>query len=147
MSSVTDPEVRATVPELANARVRAGRVRAQWLLKLESGQVSPGALLAAAHAPGGRPLMALRLKQVLFHMPGLGTDRALAVLRELRVRCCVPEDRLDAELNVAWLVKGQPATRASRLNALAEAIVRQRDGFDACTVGAFPYRPLGVKSG
>lgn len=129
--------------ELAEARRRAGRMRARWLMALETGEATPHQLLVAATREGGEPLRALRLRQLLAHQPGWTRTMVDAVIAELRVRTGVAADVPDRRLNVHWLVLAPWRDPSVRLTALATAMVRQTSGLGTPGhVGGFPYGRL-----
>lgn len=129
--------------ELAEARRAAGRLRARWLLALEKGQATPYELLEAATREGGRPLQALRVRQVLSHVPGWSRTSVDAVMHDLREATGVGADVPDRDLNVRWLVLARRVDEGSRLTALSTAMVRQRgDLGQPGRVSGFPYGPL-----
>ena len=129
---------RRIVPirELSAARDAARRMRAAWLVGLHERKAAPVDLIGAASQPGGKPLRAVRLTELLSvrHTPGERNLR-LALLRR---GLSVPSGILDKSLTVGWLLKG--GTRPHhRLAAFVEAEqmtgLRERER----TMTTFPF--------
>lgn len=148
MTKVTDEGVRRSPDELAEARRRAGRMRARWLLALERGEATPYELMVAATREGGQPLRALRLRQMLAHVPGYTRTGVDAVLAELRSAAGVSPDTPDGSLNIRWLLMAPRTVPGARLTMLATAMLRQRGGLEGPGhVSGFPYGSLGERRG
>lgn len=91
------PLARATV-----ALGAARRQRAEWLIGLDAGLVTPTDVVVHAATEPGRALRRLTLRQVLTSRPGWGPARAGEVLTRLRRLTGTPDD--GPALTVGWLV-------------------------------------------
>lgn len=144
MSTPTPPANVPSPEVLAHARVDAGRMRAQWLLALSGGRATLHQLLVAATREDGKPLRALRLRQVLASQPGWSMAKSDAVLREMRMLAAVEPVAPNSSLNLYWLLDNRAAP-GRRVTWLAGAILKQQLPYaSAVGVSGFPYGDLGT---
>lgn len=98
MTVINGPRVEVAQAAAAAAR----RVRAEWLLAVAGGLVTPTDVLRAATGQDGGPLLRLRLSQLLRAQDGWGTARVRRVvdrIAELAAASVPP-----ARMTVGWLL-------------------------------------------
>ena len=116
------------------AKKRAARMRAEWIISLYEGYISTTDLITAACVGGNQPLLRLTLRQILANQPGWGevrTNRTLAALRGLLGLTTTGARRL----TIAWLVDARVGGR--RVQAWADCL----DDKSNPPWPGFPYAP------
>ena len=116
------------------AKKRAARMRAEWILSLHEGYISTTDLITAACVDGNQPLLRLALRQILINQPGWGevrTNRTLSALRGLLGLNATDTRRL----TIAWLVDARTGGR--RVQAWADCL----DSKSNSPWPGFPYAP------
>lgn len=122
---------------LRQARQEAARIRAVWLTRVASDEASIFDVVRAATASDGRPLRAIRIKELLRSQQGWGKSRSGAVLAHLRATSKIPRSVPDHRLNVSWLLDNR-SRPGLRLSALIDAIDAQ--GTRSAPWPGFPFQ-------
>ena len=104
------------------ALAEARRFRAIWMHAIATRRCSVVDLLDAAIQPGGEPLRALVLTEVLGAQPGWPPRRARFTVAEVRRMLNVNPELPNRKVTVGWIVDGR--TRGVRRRALADALYR-----------------------
>lgn len=133
------PPVGAPIQVLHSAREAANRYRAQWLLSVAQGMLSPLELIENAAAEPGRPLRAIRLLELLRTQDGWGMARARGVLCSLRRILNVPDTIPDRDLKIAWLLDNR--TAGQRVDAWIDVAGAAAAGGRRTPWPRFPYAP------
>lgn len=90
------------VSALNTARRAASRTRAEWLMHINEGTLTPSDLMKEAARPEARPLLKLSLRQVLLSQQGWGRKRADGVIAHI---AGVIDGKIDTRhLTVGWLL-------------------------------------------
>jgi hypothetical protein len=85
--------------------VSANRVRADYLQSVAAGLLSVHDVLTAAADPGHRPLLRIRLDQLLRAQAGWGAARSTTNMGRLLMFCGLPADRATIRrLDIGWLL-------------------------------------------
>ncbi|WP_412905262.1 hypothetical protein [Aeromicrobium sp. 179-A 4D2 NHS] len=121
--------------ELAEARRRASRTRAEWLVAITEGVVTVDDLIRAACEPDGKPLMKISLSQLLLAQPGVGKAKAERVLRKTHTALSGRGDDSQPLQTVANLV--DPRSGGRRYVAFRDALSDRQT-----PVTGFPFAPL-----
>lgn len=100
----------------------ARRFRAIWMHAVATGACSISDLLDASVQPGGEPLRALVLTEVLGAQPGWSPRRARFTVTEVRRMLGVDPQLTNRRVTVGWIVDRR--TRGIRRRALADALYR-----------------------
>lgn len=119
------PPIRPPVSlEVANKALSAAiEMRADYLLSITSGDITPLDLIRKAARPTGRPLLKMSLTQILIAQQGWGAKKAQAALMEI---CAVLKTDLKSEqknghrLTVGWLL--DPRAGGRRLMAWVDVV-------------------------
>lgn len=100
------------------SRANARLVRAEWLIGIVNGELTPLDLLTFAATAPGRPLRRVSLFQLLTAQPGVGPVTAKVTLDQLRalLRCTTP----NPVMTVGWLLDNRTSGR--RLLAFTNAV-------------------------
>ncbi|MBG0738705.1 hypothetical protein IV500_04640 [Paeniglutamicibacter antarcticus] len=105
--------------ETANeARRGADTYRAQWLMLVHEGMVTPGDVLTDAAGTQARPLLKLTLRQLLLAQPGWGRTRAYAIIDKVLSVADASIDR--RQVTIGWLL--DPRAGGRRFAAWLDAI-------------------------
>lgn len=103
--------------KLSSARHEAAQLRAEWLLNIHSELLDVNDLLHESVTPQGKPLLRLRLRQVLLSRPGRGRTRTDFIINRV---AAVSGSKLEAsKATVAWLL--DPRTGGRRFAAWLDA--------------------------
>lgn len=118
--------------ETANAARRNAAVyRAQWLMLIHDGMVTPGDVLADAAGPQARPLMKLSLRQLLLAQQGWGKTRADGVIDKI---LSVTDAKIERrQVTIGWLL--DPRAGGRRFAAWLDAFEPR----SALGGAGFPY--------
>lgn len=109
---------------LRHARQDAARIRATWLTRVATGHVGVLDVVVATTRPGGKPLRAVRVKELLRSQPAWGYSRSGRVMRHLRASAKVAAHVPDRELTLSWLLDNR-ARDGDRFVALLDALEAQ----------------------
>lgn len=90
------------VSALNTARRAASRIRAEWLMHINEGTLTPSDLMKEAARPEARPLLKLSLRQILLSQQGWGRKRADSALDHVAGVIGGKIDR--RHLTVGWLL-------------------------------------------
>lgn len=93
-------------PPLLKANVQAAKarlLRAEWLLMVRDGLMTPADLIWEAATAEGRPLRKLRLTQVLAAQPSYSRDRAKRTVARLHDVLELSTEK-SAKVTVGWLI-------------------------------------------
>lgn len=121
--------------ELAEARRRASRIRAEWLVSIAEGIVTIDDLIRAACEPDGKPLMKISLSQLLLAQPGVGKAKAERVLRKMHTTLSGRGADTTRVETVANLI--DPRSEGRRYLAFRDALCDRQT-----PVTGFPFAPL-----
>lgn len=123
---------QAPTLETANAARRSASLyRAQWLMLIHDGMVTPGDVLADAAGPDARPLLKLSLRQLLLAQQGWGRTRADGIIDKiLSVTGAKIERR---QVTIGWLL--DPRAGGRRFAAWLDAFEPR----SALGGAGFPY--------
>ncbi|GAA4033698.1 hypothetical protein GCM10023063_16870 [Arthrobacter methylotrophus] len=118
--------------EKANAARRSAAVyRAQWLMLIHDGMVTPGDVLADAAGPEARPLLNLSLRQLLLAQQGWGRTRADNVIDKI---LSVTDAKIERrQVTIGWLL--DPRAGGRRFAAWLDAFEPR----SALGGAGFPY--------
>ena len=118
--------------ESANAaRHSAAVYRAQWLMLVHDGMVTPGDVLTDAARPEARPLLKLSLRQLLLAQPAWGRTRADAIIDKI---LSVTDAKIERrQVTIGWLL--DPRAGGRRFAAWLDAIDPRKE----LTGPGFPY--------
>lgn len=103
---------RPPTPSLHEARVAlatARRYRAEWLISVAEGLLTPLDVITRAATEEGKPLRKISLRQLLLAQPGHGDKRASDALEALAARCELPAGTDLNDLTIAWLLDPRAA--------------------------------------
>jgi hypothetical protein len=118
--------------EAANtARRSANLYRAQWLMLVHDGMVTPGDVLTDAAGPAARPLLKLSLRQLLLAQQGWGETRAYGVIDKI---LSVTDAKIERrQVTIGWLL--DPRAGGRRFAAWLDAFEPR----SALGGAGFPY--------
>jgi hypothetical protein len=125
MGGDAGPRSRTPINDMVKVRAAlsdARRFRAIWMHALATGRCSVADLLDASTQPGGEPLRALVLTEVLSAQPGWSPRHARFSVAEVRRMLKVDPRIANRRITVGWVVDGR--TRGIRRRALADALYR-----------------------
>lgn len=116
------------LPAANKALSAAVKMRAEYLLSITIGDITPLDLIRQAARQGGRPLLTLRLNKILIAQQGWGDKKAETAIKEI---CAVLSENLKTDgknghkLTVGWLL--DPRAGGRRLMAWVDVVeVRSR---------------------
>ena len=125
----------ASITEVGAARASANLVRADHLVLVAQGLLTPHDVVAAAAQPGGRPVLRITLDQLLRAQVGWGQARSHAALTRLLTFCGIdPTPARLRSVEVAWLI--DPRAAGQRLVAWIDVL---RDDRQLAPWPGFPY--------
>ena len=112
----TPPPVPLAVANISRARARL--LRAEWLIGIAQGALTPLDCLVFATTAQGRPLRRISLFQLITAQPGVGPATAKVVLDQIRalLRCTTQ----NPTMTVGWLLDNRTSGR--RLLAFTTAL-------------------------
>ena len=132
------------VDDLTEARRRAARVRAEWLTGVAMDEIGILDVVEGVTGPGGKPLRAVRVGELLRSRPGWGARRSGRVLAHLRRALDVPDEVPDRDLTLSWLLDNR-SRRGRRYTALLDALEAQSPRESPWP--GFPYHPPPEQDG
>lgn len=107
---------------LISQRRVANAARGELLQLITDGTITPWEAIIAAAASGEKPLLRLRLEQIITAGPGIGAARARAVIAQLLHVLEATESRTaTGHVDLAYIV--DPQARGRRLLAVLDAFI------------------------